>query len=85
MNFTINVNRPKDTIVVGRNGYWQSHGLEVMHTSNETITLTPVGKRGILRAGFSIPIEAMDELCDKWLKNRDPKALRKMRKAAKNP
>lgn len=80
MNYVVDINRPKDTYVIGRNGTWKAQGIEVLHSQQDTVLLTPIGKRGVLNAGFAIPIETMDELCDKWLKNRDPQALRKMRK-----
>lgn len=82
MNFTLPVHRPKDTFVIGRNGVTEVQGLRIDHGIRDDVIFTPIGKRGILRAGFSIPIETMDKLCSEWLKNRDPKALKK---SLKNP
>jgi hypothetical protein len=83
MNFTLPVNRPQDTYVIGRNGVTQVQGLEILHGADDNVVLlTPMGKRGLLNAGFSIPIETMDKMCSEWLKNRDPKELKK---SLKNP
>lgn len=76
MNFVVPVHRPKDTFVVGRNGITQVQALEILHGSSDVVILTPIGKRGLLNAGFSIPIETMDMMCSEWLKSRDPKALK---------
>ena len=68
--FPITVSDPKDTFVIGRNGIWKVQGVEVMSLPNETVELRPVGKNGILNAGFSLPIGDMDRLCTTWLKER---------------
>lgn len=67
--FDITVSNPHLTFTIGRNGCWRTQGVNVCGGST-TVVLTPIGKRGLLRAGFSIPTEDMDRLCTTWLKER---------------
>jgi len=70
IQFSITVD-PTDTYVVGRNGVTKLQGLDVMELGDRTtVSLNPIGKRGILNAGFSIPKDDMDRLCKTWLKER---------------
>lgn len=74
MTFTIDIPKDKidETFTIGRNGTWRVRGIEVLRgifTSN-CVTLTPIGKNGVLRAGFHIPLETMDQICETWQKYR---------------
>jgi hypothetical protein len=71
ISFSITVSDPKDTYTVGRNGYWKTQGVQVTKQPMfENVELSPIGKKGLLNAGFSIPIEDMDRLCLTWIKER---------------
>ena len=71
IQFSITVD-PTDTYVVGRNGVTKVQGLLIFDgiCCDNTVELRPIGKRGILNAGFSIPKDDMDRLCKTWLKER---------------
>lgn len=72
MTFIIDIPKDKidNTFTIGRNGFWKTRGVEVMGTHSNTVILTPIGKNGVLRAGFSIPVETMDQICETWRKYR---------------
>lgn len=69
--FDVTVSDPSETYVIGRNGCWKTQGVSIQEQAHvNTVALCPIGKQGILRAGFSLPLEDMDRLCTTWLKER---------------
>jgi hypothetical protein len=71
MAFTIKVPNPKETYCVGRNGVFDVQAIEVLGCDGgKSVALTPIGKRGLLNAGFKIPKDVMLDICNRWLMNQ---------------
>ena len=76
--------RLEDTYVTGRNGTFLCRGIEVYASIVRNVaTVTPIGKRGVINAGFQIPAESMDEICEKWIAMRQKFTCEKFKKSQK--
>ena len=72
MRVTVKASYPGRGMTIGRNGFWNFHGIMAEETSDGQTIIAGLTKTGreIRQSGFICQTEDVDHLCVEWLKQR---------------